>query len=65
MWSMSIKLLYNELNIRMCGAQAKNKTKKTVKKQGAGAIKHHQSTHEKTQRLTQKKKAHTDTHVVN
>lgn len=48
----------------MCGAQPK-KTKKTDKKQRAGAIIHHQSTHEKTHRLTQKKKGHTDTHVVN
>lgn len=41
------------------------KKKKRDKKQRAGAITHHQFTHEKAQRLTQKKKAHIDTHVVN
>lgn len=47
----------------MCGAQSKKK--KRDKKQRAGAITHRQFTHEKAQRLTQKKKAHIDTHVVN
>lgn len=62
---MSIELLYNEFIYEYICVVLSQKKKKRDKKQRAGAITHRQFTHEKAQRLTQKKKAHIDTHVVN